>query len=1279
MLDSKYGLKYSMPHSVVHIVDNSMYAGELGVTTAVDPSLYATIVVTGCPMGVDNKIVSITRSDVLNVAFGMNYISSDDIKKYGQSVTYGPSLLSQNVPIKFMRVTPDDATYAFSCILVQWRWDADDKKIHVRFKQSSDVYSNNGLPDGVTLARFKNPARLNAKLVTEFSDDNMTVEGKTGWKQRVFMTYISAGRGSVYNNFNWCINPITQGKRPANVAYLFSTIDTRTNNVVEQFTASLININNGLYTNTIDTVNTVVNRRVDGSDVLIPTLNESAVQELYKDYMKNFDDCVNNVYATLTEETKYQQTIYKTLTVNTFDPIFGRYIYTGDGDIQLPYYQVDMFDMDIPRLTEEYRINTTSDDFDNTVPSKLYERVESFYKGITEENPDDSVVTHIGDLYLTNRTTPTIAMVSGINQYTGAISTITLNKARKRVKASESSNEFKDEESTITCVITFDTSNATGSTDEDKIKNAIYNQIDVTIAKLTKLVPTSESDYDYIIAVDESRFGSTSTCYLVEVHYKLEGSTYKCDTEKTRIFNDNNDIRARLVFPSSNMSLLAKTPTQTAWSRAGATIIDVNGEFTESPVKASSTDYPEGSGKVYVNKHDVTEEVSTDVNYRYEIPSTIFISSRVPSSVTVQDNVGLAFDVFEKEKEYKDGAKVTRVIVDPDNNNANSLSPNARFLINNKTEINVDKIEDDKVTEVSVVISELDEQINENFVVDKKVYIKCSDTMTYTYDGPLETEPSPFDPTQYYKKSGETYVAGVTGDEWNTNTWYERKEALVDLHSLIDTVSEGLYFVTVTDNKITNDVHSSNDFESTDTVAEVTLTDENITKFNFAYTPKSKTDTTTDAPFKVYVLSIEKEKDTEDPKSIHRYSIKGTMGSLYYITEDKLNIPNNYYNTESYGINPRSELGGIPMENGYTGFFDENISDIEFKWMYSELLVKAFKGEIDPRIMSPTRVPAKYLFDGGFNTIIGPTILPYMSYTVTEMINMSTMYDEDEKEAVLLDESLIKNLSDGFIDIDVKQAMYDLMEYRVYQGIPEDKRPIGPGSGLSLHLDSGITDAATALNINQSFAKRFSNPNASWDIGGFVGSDGISYTYTKRLVDNMFTHMKQYSVNKPFTGKYTNIGPSEYISFFPDIDTTDWEMRELLYNSGGNAWVMDINGNLQRKSQRTLYREGDTSDLIQENNMRTLSQLVFLLQNKIDSYLLEYYDDGVLATLKDECDNMFAGWVGNLVQALDITFRRDINPTDGGEIVVCYVNVTFRGLILRVPIIVNVNRRTDSE
>jgi hypothetical protein len=303
-------------------------------------------------------------------------------------------------------------------------------------------------------------------------------------------------------------------------------------------------------------------------------------------------------------------------------------------------------------------------------------------------------------------------------------------------------------------------------------------------------------------------------------------------------------------------------------------------------------------------------------------------------------------------------------------------------------------------------------------------------------------------------------------------------------------------------------------------------------------------------------------------------------------------------------------------------------------------------------------------------------VLPYTTPSVDDVIYASTIFTDDEKEAILYDKSLINNIK-SYEDIDVKQAMYDLMIERVYQRIPEDKRPVGPGSGISLHLDSGITSAETAIAINNSFKQRFDNPNASWDIGGYVdANNGVSYTYLMQIIKNCFRHYRTFTINKPYVGDYSAINRQDYLSFFPDLDATDWEMRELYYNSGGNAWIMDVNGNLTRRSQRSLYREETgTSDLYQESNMRTLTQFVYLIQSEIDHYLLEYNDDGVIKTMQETVNNKFAGWAGNLVESYDISFMRDLN-TDGGEILVCNVNVVFRGLILRVPIIVNVNRRT---
>ena len=88
MLESKFGMKYKMPHVLVHIVDNSARSAGQEVVVADDPSMYATLVVSGFPIGEDNKLIHVTRSDILNVAYGLGNITASDIKKYGQTITY---------------------------------------------------------------------------------------------------------------------------------------------------------------------------------------------------------------------------------------------------------------------------------------------------------------------------------------------------------------------------------------------------------------------------------------------------------------------------------------------------------------------------------------------------------------------------------------------------------------------------------------------------------------------------------------------------------------------------------------------------------------------------------------------------------------------------------------------------------------------------------------------------------------------------------------------------------------------------------------------------------------------------------------------------------------------------------------------------------------------------------------------------------------------------------------------------------------------------------------
>ena len=415
MLDLKYGLNYPFPHSVVHIIDNSMFTGELPVVTAEDPSLYSVIVVSGTPMGEDNKMVTINRSDVANVAYGLGNLEVSDIKKYGQAITYVNSLISQGSPVRFMRVTPDDAAYGAAIIAIQWRVDPDDGKLHVRFKNAQ-------WPASLDRTRFKNTTRINEALINALNAD-VSEDGYT-WKQRAFINVIPAGKGSIYNNMTFAINMTNQSRKPANVRYIFSTIDTRNNQTIEQFGASLVNINNADRTDAIEAVNNVVARRIAGSSVLVPYVNEKAVQEIFKDYFALLEG-----YIELGTATEYVKRVYASTNINTFDAIYGNYIYNGtDASVKLPYYQVDTVDSDIARLGDEYLVDSLTIGGVNRAEKTFEAKVFEMSTGLM--NANDSV--HVGDLYLTqsanSKMYPKVSIVASINQYTGTVTSLTIPK-----------------------------------------------------------------------------------------------------------------------------------------------------------------------------------------------------------------------------------------------------------------------------------------------------------------------------------------------------------------------------------------------------------------------------------------------------------------------------------------------------------------------------------------------------------------------------------------------------------------------------------------------------------------------------------------------------------------------------------------------------------------------------------------------------------------------------------------------------------------------------------
>jgi hypothetical protein len=1187
MINPRFGLQYTFPHSLVHIVDNSEFRGRLPRITADNPSLYSTLVVTATPMGQDNFVTDIDRADILVGAYGLGANTGTNMKRFGQTVNYPMALLEQNAPVRLLRVTPEGSTFAVSTIVCQWRRDETgvDPKITVRFKALD-------LPPGIRLDRYKNPERLNAQLVAQLESDNVpATDGGLPWKQRVLFNNISAGRGSAYNRMACTVNPIPQGRRPANVGYSFATIDTITNRVVERFVASLNNNDNQDRVDALPTVNAAIAQRVPGSSIVIPFLNERTAAEVYADYVELYRE---NMDAGITSEVI--QNNFRMMNLNNFDLIYGRQIWNGnEGTIRMPFYVVDKEDVDIPRLPDGQVMavteNTLFDDgFNERFPKDLLREIEKEMFGITRPADINSNTAarpdhmYVGDLYMepgNARTRPSISIVTAINQYSGAVTDVNIPQLFPLHTANEPS---------------------TGRIN----KNMGSFQIELMFSDGVGGDPLNSRTLRSAITQHRVNNGSI-------VAYRDTDLNFKLFTVHGVVRNDNGIAQYSLreytqaevyqaldwdSVTSPNVgNVIGLDESDPAWNRVGATVLRSDGRIYVNGFKFRPNQTDEWA---WPNRFLVLPSTTTANR-----PNALKIG-RIPKSVNLAQNyIGTEFDVMV----YRDDA-----------------ADDATFILRRW-----------EIENAGTGYRENDVLTIDGFTTRFRVH------RTNANGGIVELR---------------AINPGTREEE-----------------SFLDTGTDGL-FVDTNQSLTYFNPDTANPLNNPGTGAVINIRS-NWQEIIFPGTPNR----------------------------IIRYTVSSVTGSIFRITINPISIQANYY-TADHGISMHSNslTSKLRLQHGSTGFFDEEgIHPIVFKLKYAELLVKAYRGLIDPRIMSPSRVKAKFLFDGGHNTIFGNVLQPHLNLPLEDLIASSTIFTEEEKEAVIFRPEILDPLRLQEIgDIDVKQAMYDLMIERVYDGLPEDGRPvdgalprgladrapvkfgrapsnmiIGPGSGMSLHLDAGITDAKTMLLVDRSFARRFDNPNASWDIGGIYSAvNGEPVTYCQRLAHNLLRHCMRETINKPYAFTFSTIPKNEYVSYFPDIDTTDWELRQLHYESGGNVWIADANGNLERQSQRTLIKHRETSDLVQESNMRTLTRLIFLLQQMINRYLMSYSDDGVLQTMREEAKNMFASWIGELVDDLDIDFERGIN-IDGGEIVMCYVEVIFRGLILRVPIIVNVNRRDN--
>lgn len=389
-----------------------------------------------------------------------------------------------------------------------------------------------------------------------------------------------------------------------------------------------------------------------------------------------------------------------------------------------------------------------------------------------------------------------------------------------------------------------------------------------------------------------------------------------------------------------------------------------------------------------------------------------------------------------------------------------------------------------------------------------------------------------------------------------------------------------------------------------------------------------------------------------------------------------------------------SASGGIVLAGGTDGDFstisvngvDRAPTAPEMKLLLAREEVKAFKGEKDRKILSPARTNVDFIFDANYNmttegALVADTDVKDVYY------NSTVLTDSDYKELEVLGKDDIMQ----FIDINVKQAMYDLVEFRNRNGmtIAEDM-----GAGCSLYLDCGLVgiknvNSSMELMETMSMFQDMTGRATSIDLGSYDVYDPytgkrISVTATYFLAEKLVPHLMAYGLNKPFTYRYAQLQAYQRTasltssnamirdSFKPDIDLIDWDVKETLFTNRFNYYLTRDEGRLvERACQNT--RQLEASALLEENNVRVLNTLKKGLEAACRGYLYEWNEPEARKGYTDAQMAIYRPWIGTMVQDIEIKF--DANAFEQERCIMhCYCVVKFRDIVKRIILEINIQR-----
>ena len=323
---------YAHPHVHNVINDNTRYDETVATPVTSDEMPFATCVVTGADMGIDNTFVRLNNLETKQALFGKG-----NFQKYGQPSIQADILFNGNTSVWFCRVLPDNATYANMVVLAHYRkgkildeLGQETGKVRLEVKYSlayaTKPYIVNGAKSEDDIEAF---AR---SLATKSADP------QTGY-MTVPICYIrSIGRGQYGNNYSISITRDTDAEKEYDLKmYRFNLLSNNpVTRVINMFSGSL-------YQTTRYDMSTLISDVIDqfstGSTPVKIYPFEESFETLYTFYKnvvaENARYIMNSGMNTDdVEELKIAESIVQ----DSFDPLFGMQLNTRTNEL-IPYYR----------------------------------------------------------------------------------------------------------------------------------------------------------------------------------------------------------------------------------------------------------------------------------------------------------------------------------------------------------------------------------------------------------------------------------------------------------------------------------------------------------------------------------------------------------------------------------------------------------------------------------------------------------------------------------------------------------------------------------------------------------------------------------------------------------------------------------------------------------------------------------------------------------------------------------------------------------------------------